>query len=332
MNRAMEQMEKDPAAPLLAIDGLSVHFPVRGGLPFARKKVEALTDVSLTVNRGDTFGIVGESGCGKSTLANAILGLVEPQSGSIRFMGRDLLAMNRRDFRRARLDMQLIFQDPFSSLNPRFNVYQIISEPMRIKGGFTREEMEKRVVELLHQVGLSERDLCRYPSDFSGGQKQRIGIARAISLGPELLLCDEPVSALDVSVHAQILNLLAELQGKLGMTYLFISHNLATVRNFCNAMAVMYLGNVMERGDARAIFRDPRHPYTKALISAVLDVVPGAQSKRIILQGDIPSPIDPPRGCRFSGRCPQALAECATTKPPLVEVGKNHFAACINMD
>jgi len=315
---------------LLSADNLTVNFRSKAGPLLRRKKVEALTDVSLSINKGDAYGIVGESGCGKSTFANAILGLVPVTSGSIRFMGLDLTGMRRSEFRAARLDMQMIFQDPFSSLNPGFSVYQIISEPMRIRGGFTKQELEKRVIELLEMVGLSERDINRYPSDFSGGQRQRIGIARSISLNPKLLICDEPVSALDVSVHAQIINLLMDLRDKLDMTYIFISHNLAVIKSVCNAFACMYLGNIMERGDTEKIFAGPAHPYTKALISAVLTADPDAADTRIILKGDIPSPIDPPAGCRFSGRCPDASPECVKVKPDMKEISENHFVACLN--
>jgi len=316
---------------LLEAKDLTVNYRVKGALPFMGKKVEALTDVSLTINKGDAFGIVGESGCGKSTFGNAVLGLVPTTSGTINFMGNNLTKMSSGQFKKARLDMQVIFQDPFSSLNPRFNVYELISEPMRIRGGFSKDEMERRTVELLEWVGLSERDINRYPSDFSGGQKQRIAIARAISMNPKLLICDEPVSALDVSVHAQIINLLMDLRKKLDMTYIFISHNLAAVRSICNSMAVMYLGNIMEYGNARTIFDNPRHPYTQALISAVLNTDPNAMDARIILKGDIPSPIDPPKGCRFSGRCPNAKATCATSKPPLKKIAEGHFVACHNL-
>ena len=313
---------------LLSVENLTVNFKVKGSLPFRRKTVEAVSNLSLEIRQGDTFGVVGESGCGKSTLGNAILGLVPVTGGKIHFMGRCLTDMSNREFRKARLNMQAIFQDPFSSLNPRFDVFQIISEPMAIAGGYTKGEMEKRVVGLLEMVGLTERDINRYPSDFSGGQRQRIGIARAISLNPKLLICDEPVSALDVSVHAQIINLLMELREKLDITYVFISHNLAAVRSICNSMVVMYLGNVMEYGDARKIFESPRHPYTRALISAVLDTDPDSADRRIILKGDIPSPIDPPKGCRFSGRCPIGAEECEGVKPPLEQVDEGHFVAC----
>ena len=316
---------------ILEAENLTVNYRIKGGGFFRHKKVEALTDASFTVNKCDAYGIIGESGCGKSTIANAILGLVPITSGTIRFMGQDLTKMSGKEFRKARLDMQVIFQDSFSSLNPRFNVFQIISEPMQIRGGFTKGEMERRVVELLELVGLSERDINRYPTDFSGGQRQRIGIARAISMNPKLLICDEPVSALDVSVHAQIINLLMDLRERLDITYIFISHNLASVCEICNSMAVMYLGNIMEHGSTRAIFKNPSHPYTKALMSAVLDVNPDAEDKRIILQGGIPSPIDPPKGCRFSGRCIHSSPECEYIKPMPRQLGNDHFAACAKL-
>jgi len=313
---------------VLEVENLSVNYKIKGEYFFQSKKVEALTDVSFNVNKNDAFGIIGESGCGKSTIANAILGIVPTTSGIIRFMGQDLTKMSSKEFRKARLDMQVIFQDSFSSLNPRFNVFQIISEPMQIRGGFTKSEMERRVVELLELVGLSERDINRYPTDFSGGQRQRIGIARAISMNPKLLICDEPVSALDVSVHAQIINLLMDLREKLDITYIFISHNLASVREICNTMAVMYLGNIMENGITDEIFKNPAHPYTQALMSAVLDINQDAEDKRIILQGSIPSPINPPKGCRFSGRCIHASPECEDIKPKSQLLRSDHFAAC----
>jgi len=313
---------------LLEVENLTVNYKIKGDFFFQRKNVEALTDVSFSMNKGDAYGIVGESGCGKSTLANAILGLVPVTGGSINFMGKDLTKMTSREFKKARLDMQVIFQDSFSSLNPRFSIYQVISEPMQIRGCFSKKEMERRVIQLLEWVGLSERDINRYPSDFSGGQKQRIGIARAISMNPKLLICDEPVSALDVSVHAQIINLLMDLREKLDVSYIFISHNLASVREICNSMAVMYLGNIMENGDTKQIFDNPKHPYTKALMSAVLDTDPDSKDRRIILKGDIPSPINPPKGCRFSGRCPNASAECGVKKPTQHLVQAGHSVCC----
>ncbi len=314
---------------LLRVDQLSVHFPVKSPLPFQKKQeVKAVSDVSLEIMSGETFGIVGESGCGKSTLANAMIGLVKPTGGKVYFENQDLYSLSTNQFKEVRRDMQMIFQDPFSSLNPRFTVYQIISEPMMIRGLNTQEEMIHRTIELLEMVGLSKEDLYRYPSDFSGGQRQRIGIARAISLNPKFLVCDEPVSALDVSVHAQILNLLMELQTKLKMTYVFISHNLAVVKSICDHLVVMYLGHVMESGETTAIFKNPLHPYTNALLSAVLDMDYEHQTKRTILQGDIPSPINPPSGCRFYQRCPKAMKGCITCKPQLIEVEPHHFVAC----
>ncbi len=312
---------------IIRVENLSVNFPVKGGLPFQKKKyIQAVTDISFEIHQGETFGIVGESGCGKSTLANAMIGMIKPTAGKVYFKEKDLFALSRPEFKETRRDMQMIFQDPYSSLNPRFNVFQIVAEPMFIRGGYTSKEMETRVVELLKLVGLSEMDLYRYPSDFSGGQKQRIGIARAISLDPDFLICDEPVSALDVSVHAQILNLLIDLQEKLGMTYVFISHNLAVVKNVCDRLLVMYLGKVMESGSTKAIYMNPLHPYTNALLSAILDL--DIKREKTILQGDIPSPIDPPQGCRFWQRCPYAMEGCKNKPAPLVEVEPGHFVAC----
>ncbi len=322
-------MSENLSLPLVRVEDLSVYFPVRGGVPFARKKqVKAVNHVSLCVPKGETFGLVGESGCGKSTLANAIRGMVKPTGGKIYFKDQELTALPPKALRQARRDMQMIFQDPFSSLNPRFDVYRLISEPMLIRGGYTKAEMEARVVELLGLVGLSADDLHRYPSDFSGGQRQRIGIARAISLNPEFLVCDEPVSALDVSVHAQILNLLMDLQKRLGMTYLFISHNLAVVKDICPSVAVMYLGSVMETGVTKTIFRNPLHPYTQSLLSAVLDVDVDSRKQRIILKGEIPSPIDVPAGCPFCTRCPKATDRCRSEQPKPVLAEPGHFVCC----
>jgi len=315
--------------PILSLENLTVHFPVKGALPFSSKRfVQAVSDVSLNVMPGETFGIVGESGCGKSTLGNAMVGMVKPTSGKVMFKGQDLNSLSHNDFKELRRSMQMIFQDPYSSLNPRFNVYQIVSEPLFIRGDASEEQMKERVIELLKMVGLSEKDLYRYPSDFSGGQRQRIGIARAIILNPDFLICDEPVSALDVSVHAQILNLLMELQDKLKITYVFISHNLAVIKNICDHMVVMYLGKVMESGSTEAIYKNPLHPYTKALMSAVLDVDLDHQTERVLLKGDIPSPIDPPKGCRFWQRCPFAMKGCVDRVADLIEIEPNHFVSC----
>jgi oligopeptide/dipeptide ABC transporter ATP-binding protein len=314
---------------IVELSSVSVNFPVKGSFPFGKRQwVQAVTDVSLSIDRGETFGIVGESGCGKSTLANAMIGMVRPTAGKVSFFGEDLFALSPREFKERRRAMQMIFQDPFSSLNPRFTVYRIVSEPLYVRGGETESSLKEKTISTLKLVGLSEMDLYRYPSDFSGGQRQRIGIARAIITNPAFLICDEPVSALDVSVHAQILNLLIELQERLGITYVFISHNLAVVKSVCDRMIVMYLGRVVESGSVEAIYRDPRHPYTKALMSAILDVRPEMERHRVILHGDIPSPINPPSGCRFWQRCPFARKGCATLLPPTVGVGTDHEVAC----
>lgn len=319
-------------SPLIVMKNVSVHFSVKGNLPFSKKRyVQAVSDVSLEIESGETFGIVGESGCGKSTLANTMVAMVEPTSGEVYFEGKNLFQLDRKTFKETRRDMQMIFQDPYSSLNPRFNVYQLISEPLYIKGGMSEEDMKKRVIELLKLVGLDENDLYRYPSDFSGGQRQRIGIARAIILNPKFLVCDEPVSALDVSVHAQILNLLMEIQKKLQLTYVFISHNLAVVKCICDHVIVMYLGKIMEQGQSSIVFKNPLHPYTNALLSAVLNIDEDDQNNRIILKGDIPSPIDPPKGCRFYQRCPYAMKGCMLKQPDLIEIEENHKIACFKV-
>ena len=314
--------------PLLQVKDLSVNFEVKGPRLFSKQLVQAVSNVSFTINRGETFGLVGESGCGKTTVANAILGMVDISGGSILFKGKDICKMDRKEFVEQRRSMQMIFQDPYSSLNPRFDAYRIIAEPFVIRGGSSKDEIREHVIRLLELIGLSKDDLHRYPSAFSGGQKQRLGIARAIALNPELLVCDEPVSALDVSVHAQILNLLNDLQDELGLTYLFISHNLAVVQRICSTIAVMYLGKVVEYGKTEAIFRNPVHPHTRALISAVLDMDINNRRERITLKGETPSPINPPAGCRFSQRCYESGANCADIPVELVEVEPNHFVAC----
>ncbi|MDD3748039.1 MAG: ATP-binding cassette domain-containing protein [Candidatus Bipolaricaulis anaerobius] len=321
--------DRKDAGPLLEMENVSVHFPVKGPYPFSRKRwLQAVTDVSMAVTEGETFGIVGESGCGKTTLANAMIGMVRPTQGTVRFEGVDLYSLKPRAFKEARRGMQMIFQDPFSSLNPRFTVYEIVREPLYIRGGASEADMKAKVLELLKLVGLDADDMYRYPSDFSGGQRQRIGIARAIILNPRFLVCDEPVSALDVSVHAQILNLLMDIQKSRNITYVFVSHNLAVVKNICQNMVVMYLGTIMESGASDAIFANPLHPYTRALLSAVLDIDTQKRRDRILLKGDIPSPIDPPTGCRFWQRCPAAMKGCVTIPPELVEVEAAHQVAC----
>ena len=314
---------------LLEMENVSVNFPVKRAYPFSRRRwIQAVTDVSLGISQGETFGIVGESGCGKSTLANAMIGMVRPTTGTVRFQGEDLYALKPKAFKTARRNMQMIFQDPFSSLNPRFTVYDIIREPLLIRGGASEAEMQAKVLELLKLVGLDAEDLYRHPSDFSGGQRQRIGIARAIILNPKFLVCDEPVSGLDVSVHAQIMNLLMEIQKDLNLTYVFISHNLAVVKNVCQNLLVMYLGKAMEAGVSDAVFANPLHPYTKALLSAILDIDVRGPRDRILLKGDTPSPIDPPEGCRFWQRCPFAMVGCETIPAELVDVEHGHQVAC----
>ena len=319
--------------PLVRMEHVSVRFPIRGQMPFAKKKcVEAVNDVSIAIQRGKTFGLVGESGCGKSTLANTLLGIQKPSAGHVYIDGQCLDTADRDTFRALRRRMQMVFQDPFSALNPRFTVEKILEEPMRIRGGMTDESIHARVKELIGMVGMSQEDLPRYPTDFSGGQRQRICIARAIALNPELLVCDEPVSALDVSVHAQILNLLMDLQEQLGMTYLFISHNLAVVKDICADVAVMYLGMLMETGPTQAVFANPLHPYTRFLLSAVLDMTVCQMDHPTMLTGDIPSPIDVPAGCAFCGRCPRATEKCKNVRPILREAEPGHFVACHLLD
>lgn len=321
--------DRQRSDPLLEMEGVSVNFPVKRAYPFSKRRwIQAVTDVSLQISEGETFGIVGESGCGKSTLANAMIGMVRPTAGTVRFQGDELYHLKPKAFKNARRNMQMIFQDPFSSLNPRFTVYDIIREPLYIRGGASEAEMKGKVLELLKLVGLDEEDMYRNPSDFSGGQRQRIGIARAIVLNPRFLVCDEPVSGLDVSVHAQIMNLLMEIQESRNLTYVFISHNLAVVKNVCQSVLVMYLGKVMEAGISDALFANPLHPYTKALLSAVLDVDVEASRERILLKGDTPSPIDPPKGCRFWQRCPFAMVGCKTITAELVDVEPDHQVAC----
>ena len=314
---------------LIEASGLCINFPVKKETLFEKKRyLQAVTDVSIQIRRGETFGLVGESGCGKSTFANATLGLQKPTAGQVLFDGQALDEMTKEQLRDARRRMQKIFQDPGSSLNPRFHVFELIAEPLVIRGGYSQQQRRELVLEMLQNVGLREDDLYRYPSDFSGGQQQRIAIARALILHPEYLVCDEPVSALDVSVHAQILNLLMDMQKKMGITYLFISHNLAVVKKICDRIAIMYLGQVVEYGDADKIFANPMHPYTKALISAVLSLDPDAKKKRITLKGDVSSPIDPPKGCRFCQRCPQAAKDCKERPCSLKEVEPEHYVAC----
>jgi oligopeptide transport system ATP-binding protein len=316
--------------PLLEVQNLRVHFPVKQGV-FARVRghVRAVDDVSLTVAAGETVGLVGESGCGKTTLGRTVIRLVEPTGGTIRFEGEDLTRLRGAALRAKRRQFQMIFQDPFSSLNPRLTVGESIGEALDLhRLTPTREARRQRIGELLAGVGLDAAQAERFPHEFSGGQRQRIGIARALAVEPRLIVCDEPVSALDVSVQAQVVNLLQDLQRDRGLAYLFISHDLAVVEHLSHRIVVMYLGRIVEVGPAKELCRTPRHPYTQALISAVPVVDPDAKRQRIILAGDVPSPIHPPGGCPFHPRCPVAESRCRTEVPPLRETGEGQQVAC----
>lgn len=321
-----------PDGTLLEVRQLKKYFPIRGGF-FGRERgaVRAVDGVTFWLGRGETLGLVGESGSGKTTTGRALLRLIEPSGGQAVFDGRDVFAMDRRELQQLRRRAQIVFQDPFASLNPRMTVGDMIREVLAVHRLARGRAAETRVRELLQLVGLSPAHSDRYPHEFSGGQRQRIGIARALSVEPDFIVCDEPVSALDVSVQAQVLNLLEELQQKLGLAYLFIAHDLSVVEHVSDRIAVMYLGRIVEMGAAQAVIGEPRHPYTRALLSAVPVPEPGAARDRIVLQGDVPSPSDPPPGCPFHPRCPHPRkdAECARVVPPLAEKGPHHYAACI---
>lgn len=334
-------LESGQGEPLIAIRDLKVHFNLDGGRVLGklirgrreRRVVKAVDGVTINIYRGETLGLVGESGCGKSTLGRAILRLTEPTAGRVMFRDRDLAHLSKRQMREHRRHLQIIFQDPYASLNPRMTVGQIIREPLDTFRLATGREGDRRVQELMETVGLSKRFIKRYPHEFSGGQRQRIGIARALAVDPDFIVADEPISALDVSIQAQILNLLQKLQREKKLTYLFISHDLRAIRHASDRVAVMYLGKLVEIADARTIYDDPLMPYTKALISAVPvpDPTVEAARQRMVLEGDVPSSINPPRGCRFHTRCPYAIEACKEVVPPLVEIKPNHFAACIRI-
>jgi len=315
--------------PILKIEHLKKYFSMGGGL-FAGKalSIRAVDDVSFEVQPGETFGLVGESGCGKTTLGQTIIRLHDPTEGSIVFEGREIAHLGARQMRPIRRDIQMIFQDPSASLDPRMTVGSVIAEPMNINADLSRNEKRDRVQELLRVVGLNSYFSNRYPHEFSGGQRQRIGIARALALNPKLVICDEPVSALDVSIQAQVLNLLRNLQQQFHLTYLFIAHNLAVVAHISDRIGVMYLGKLVEVAASRDITDGPRHPYTKALISAIPVPDPSRARNRIILEGDVPSPARPPSGCRFHPRCPIAQANCSVDEPDLLERAPNHWVAC----
>ncbi|MGW1794809.1 ABC transporter ATP-binding protein [Streptomyces sp. NPDC001984] len=333
----LETSEGAAGEPLLEVSGLTKHFPVKGGFPIRRTvgAVQAVDGVDLTVAVGESFGLVGESGCGKSTTGRLITRLLEPTAGRISYRGKDISRASRKELAPIRSEIQMIFQDPYSSLNPRQTVGKIISNPMEINGIEPAGGRETRVRELLEIVGLNPEHYNRFPHEFSGGQRQRIGVARALALEPKLIVADEPVSALDVSIQAQVVNLLQKVQKELGIAFLFIAHDLAVVRHFSQRVAVMYLGKIIEVGDRDSIYTRPRHPYTHALLSAVPEVNltddDSVGRERIRLAGDVPSPISPPSGCRFRTRCWKAQDKCATEEPPLVRISGNrtgHLTAC----
>ena len=315
-------------APLLEVRDLKKHYPVSGGFfGGARKQVYAVDGISFALARGETLGIVGESGCGKSTAAKTIMRLIEPTSGQVLVDGVDITAMSKAQFRPYRKDVQIVFQDPYASLNPRMRSGAIVGEALR-NFGVGKAERERRVRELFERVGLHSEAQRKYPHEFSGGQRQRLGIARALALKPKLIVCDEPVSALDVSIQAQVINLLIDLQRDLGISYLFVAHDLAVVQHISDRVAVMYLGRIVEMADCDSLFAQPRHPYTRALLSAVPVPNPSGVSQRIILKGDVPSPMSPPSGCHFHTRCPHAMDRCKLEAPLLRDDGSGHQVAC----
>ena len=332
MNNADATSARPPTEPpLLQVDDLRTWFPLRAGV-FGKTvgHVQAVDGVSFSLQRGKTLGLVGESGCGKTTVARTVLRLIPATSGRVVFDGVDVLSLGRYEMRQLRRRIQIIFQDPVGSLNPRMTVAQIVGETLRVHGLASRSEWRDRVAELLRKVGLPAEAMNRYPHEFSGGQRQRIGIARALALSPDLIVCDEPVSALDVSIQSQILNLLQDLQDEMHLSYLFIAHNLAVVEHFCDDVAVMYLGKIVEQASSDALYADPRHPYTQALLMAVPEPDPTRRMKRAVLPGEVPSPINPPAGCVFSPRCPFATEQCRQVRPELRPLpgDPDHLVAC----
>jgi oligopeptide/dipeptide ABC transporter ATP-binding protein len=326
-NRQKMVSQIEPSKTLVSVRDLVKHFPVEG----SDDVVRAVDGVRFQIFAGETLGLVGESGCGKSTVGRCLLRLIEPTSGEVNFHGRDILSLDKKDLRQIRREMQIIFQDPYASLNPRMKVGDIVAEPLVIHNEGTKSERRDRVAQLLRRVGLDPDYMNRYAHEFSGGQRQRIGVARTLALNPKLIVADEPVSALDVSVQAQVVNLLQELQEEFRLTYLFISHGLAVVEHISTRVAVMYLGRIVEIAPAAELYAQPLHPYTQALLSAIPIPDPTQKRRRIILQGDVPTPINPPSGCRFRTRCPIAIEDCAHIDPELREVSPDHAVACIRV-
>ncbi|NLL48091.1 MAG: dipeptide ABC transporter ATP-binding protein [Firmicutes bacterium] len=315
---------------LLEVKNLVKHFPIRQGIIFSKQvgAVKAVDGISFDVEKGETLGLVGESGCGKTTAGRCILRLIEPTSGEVRFDGKNVPSLPKDELRELRKEMQIIFQDPYGSLNPRMTVGDIVGEPLHIHNIAKGAAKEERVREILETVGLSAFHARRFPHEFSGGQRQRIGIARALAVNPRLIICDEPVSALDVSIQAQVINLLQDLQEEFGLTYLFIAHDLSVVKHISDRVAVMYLGKIVELTRKTELYKNPKHPYTQALLSAIPEADPTIKKERILLKGDVPSPINPPSGCRFHTRCPKAMDICKVEDPAFVDTGDGHFVAC----
>jgi oligopeptide/dipeptide ABC transporter ATP-binding protein len=314
---------------LVEVDNLVKYFPVRAGLlQRVVNQVKAVDDVSFFVKKGETLGLVGESGCGKTTVGRTMLRLIEPTAGAVKFQGQDVFSMKPRELKIARRDMQIIFQDPYASLDPRVPIGESVMEGLHIHKIGTPRERVDIMLETLTKVGLESYHSRRYPHEFSGGQRQRIGIARALALRPKFIICDEPVSALDVSIQSQVLNILKDLQAEFGLTYLFIAHNLSVVEHVSNRVAVMYLGKMVEMTSREELFRNPLHPYTQALMSAIPVPNPRLKRQRTILKGDVPSPLNPPSGCRFHTRCPVAIEKCSHEEPPFIEVSTDHWVAC----